>query len=193
MPAAATSSSAAGTTATSAARPPPPSRPKKGKRKAQPFELVGRVPVGSYPTAAAATAGHKTLVWLSARGLGVGPNPNGPNPRSPADSDNGINQFQYLPSIVSGSSGILAFPSDRQLRKLTPKADQQIVPTDTQSPPADTPIRAGGPIKHVFYIVKENRTYDQVLGDDPRGNGDPGLTLFGQSVTPNLHALVQRF
>ena len=44
---------------------------------------------------------------------------------------------------------------------------------NSQSPPAGTPIRANGPIKHVFYVVKENRTYDQVLGDDPRGDGAP--------------------
>ena len=59
--------------------------------------------------------------------------------------------------------------------------------------PSDTPIHGGGPIKHVFYIVRENRTYDQVLGDDSGGDGDPALTLFGNSITPNLHALVQRF
>jgi hypothetical protein len=67
------------------------------------------------------------------------------------------------------------------------------VPADARSAPSDTPIRAGGPIKHVFYIVRENRTYDQMLGDDSRGDGDPALTLFGSSITPNLHALVQRF
>jgi hypothetical protein len=54
-------------------------------------------------------------------------------------------------------------------------------------------LRADGPIKHVFYIVKENRTYDQVLGDDQRGAGDPRYAIFGRNVTPNAHALVQRF
>jgi YVTN family beta-propeller protein len=157
-----------------------------------PFELIGRLPVGSYPTMVAANRRGK-LAWISARGLGVGPNPNGPTPKSPNDSDDFINSFQYLPSIVRGSSGILRFPSDRRIRALTPQADRQIVPTNSQAPPAGTPIRAGGPIKHVFYVVRENRTYDQVLGDDPRGNGDPNLTVFGQHVTPNLHALAQRF
>jgi hypothetical protein len=123
----------------------------------------------------------------------VGPNPNGPNPNSPNDSDDFINSFQYLPSIVRGSSGILKFPSDHQIKTLTPRADRQIHPVNEQNPPANTPIRAGGPIKHVFYIVKENRTYDQVLGDDPRGDGDPNLTLFGKRITPNTHALVRRF
>ena len=62
---------------------------------------------------------------------------------------------------------------------------------------ASNPLAAinlkAGKIKHVIYIVKENRTYDQVLGDEPGGNGDPSLVLFGQNVTPNLHALAERF
>ena len=49
------------------------------------------------------------------------------------------------------------------------------------------------PIKYVFYIIKENRTYDQVLGDIPEGNGDTSLVLFGEKVTPNLHALAKEF
>jgi YVTN family beta-propeller protein len=157
-----------------------------------PFELIGRLPVGSYPTMAAANSAGQ-LAWISARGLGVGPNPNGPNPNSPNDSDDFINSFQYLPSIVRGDAGILPFPHDSDIRRLTPTVDRQIVPTNSQTPPAGTPIRSGGPIKHVFYIVRENRTYDQTLGDDPRGDGDPNLTLFGQHITPNMHALVRRF
>jgi len=165
----------------------------KGKRRAKKFQLVGRLPVGSYPTVATARSADRRLAWISARGLGVGPNLNGPNPNSPNDSDDFINSFQYLPSIVRGSSGILNFPSDKRIRKLTPKADRQIKPVNHQKAPANTPIRANGPIKHVFFIVKENRTYDQVLGDDPRGDGDKHLTLFGKRITPNTHALVRRF
>ena len=56
------------------------------------WQLVGRVPVGSYPVDVDATPRHKKLVWLAAKGLGVGPNPNGPNPLSPNDSDNNINR-----------------------------------------------------------------------------------------------------
>jgi hypothetical protein len=138
---------------------------------------------------AAATAKRHQLVWVSARGLGVGPNPNGPNPNTGDDTY----LDQYLPSIVDGDSGVLTYPSDRRIRKLTPVSDRQVVPEDSRSAPPDTPIRANGPIKHVFYIVRENRTYDQVLGDDTRGDGDPALTLFGSSITPNLHALAQRF
>jgi DNA-binding beta-propeller fold protein YncE len=164
-----------------------------GRRRVRRFQLVGRLPVGSYPTAVAARSVRGKLAWISARGLGVGPNPHGPDPNSPNDSDDFINSFQYLPSIVRGSSGILGFPSDRRIRRLTPRADRQIHPVNAQGPPAHTPIRADGPIQHVFYVVKENRTYDQVLGDVGRGDGDPHLTLFGRRITPNTHALARRF
>ncbi len=167
--------------------------PPAGRRSVPAFGLVGRLPVGSYPTAVGARSVNGKLAWISARGLGVGPNPNGPNPNSPNDSDDFINSFQYLPSIVRGKSGILRFPSDERIRSLTPEANRQIHPVNTQSSPAHTPIRAGGPIKHVFYIIRENRTYDQVLGDVGRGRGDRNLTLFGRRITPNAHALVQRF
>ena len=162
------------------------------RRRSRAWQLVGRIPVGSYPVDVDA-AGRRTLVWLSAKGLGVGPNVNGPNPYSPNDSDDRINSFGYLPSLVTGASGILRFPTDRQLRRMTPRASRQLRPVNAQAPPDGTPIRPGGPIEHVFYIVRENRSYDQVLGDDPRGDGDPKLTLFGDRVTPNAHALARRF
>jgi DNA-binding beta-propeller fold protein YncE len=167
-----------------------------GRRAARVYKLVGRIPVASYPTAVAATPSRRKMAWVSARGLGVGPNPNGPDPRSPNDSDDNINSFQYLPSIVRGMSGILRFPTDPRIHDLTPIAARDIVPTNTQSPPSGTPVAAPGPgqkIKHVFYVVKENRTYDQVFGDIARGDGDPNLTLFGNHFTPNAHALARRF
>jgi DNA-binding beta-propeller fold protein YncE len=165
----------------------------KHPKKAKAFQLIGRVPVASYPVFAGATQHRERLIWIAAKGLGVGPNINGPNPLSPNDSDNNINSFQYLPSIVSGIAGSAAFPTDAQLRKLNPKANAQVKPLNATAPPAGTPLAPGGPIKHVFYIVRENRTYDQVLGDAGRGNSDPKLTLFGHDITPNAHALADRF
>ena len=164
-----------------------------GKRAAKRFALVGRIPTASYPTFAAASSAHGLMAWIAAAGIGVGPNLNGPNPNSPLDNTNQILSFQYLPTLVRGDAGILPFPSDRQIRGLTPVADRELVPTDSQSPPPGTPVRAGGPIKHVFFIIKENRTYDQVFGDIKRGDGDPKLTLFGANITPNMHALATRF
>jgi DNA-binding beta-propeller fold protein YncE len=131
------------------------------------------------------------LVWVAGKGLGVGPNPNGPNPYVIND-DNALSQ-SYLPSIVNGVAGALDYPGTDRIRALTPAASTQLRPSNSQAAPAGTPLRPGGPIKHVFYIVKENRTYDQVLGDDSRGDGDPNLALFGRQVTPNHHALAERF
>ena len=168
------------------------------------FELIGRIPVGSYPVMAESTPRRSgrgprlKMVWLSGKGLGVGANPRGPNPLSRDDTDDAQSRFQYLPREVRGVAGILRFPTDAQLRAYTPKASRQIRPVNGQKPPPGTPIAepgqpGGGRIKHVFYVVRENRTYDQVLGDDPRGDGDPLLTLFPESVTPNAHALARRF
>src|SRR4051794_38635475 len=65
--------------------------------KAKEFQLLGRVPTAAYPVFTGATPGRQDLVWISAKGLGVGPNRSGPNPLSPLDSDDAINSFQYLP------------------------------------------------------------------------------------------------
>jgi YVTN family beta-propeller protein len=153
--------------------------------------LLGRVPTAAYPTDVALTADGKRLAWIAGKGLGSGPNLGGPDPFHTTDDN--ANSFQYLPLFTFGKAGILASPTAAGLSKLTAVADRQLVPSNTQAAPADTPLRPGGPIQHVFYVVKENRTYDQVMGDDPRGDGDPGLTLFGRATTPSLHALVERF
>jgi DNA-binding beta-propeller fold protein YncE len=159
------------------------------------FARLGRVPTGRYPTDVQTTGGrHPKLLWLSAKGLGTGPNPGGPNPFDSATLDQTNTPTQFLPRITFGDVGIGALPTGKRLASLTRQADAQLRPANLPPrPPAATPIRAGGPIKYVFFIVRENRTYDQVLGDDPRGAGDPKLTLFGTDTTPNLHALATRF
>ena len=165
-------------------------------RRSRAWQLVGRVPVAAYPVDAEASPKRKSLVWLAAKGVGVGPNPNGPVQPSPYNNDDFINHFQYLPSIVRGTSGVSAFPTDTALHRLTPRVARELRPVNTERAPAGTPIRkpgAGQKIKHVFYVVRENRTYDQVMGDDSRGDGDPSLTLFGNDITPNAHALARRF
>lgn len=160
-------------------------------RGAAGFTMIGRIPTADFP--ADVQVANGSLVYLAAKGLGTGPNPHGPNPTDKRNSDDKINSFSYLPSIVTGSVGLLPLPSDSEIRAMTKRASAQIVPSNAEAAPADTPLRPGGPIKHVFYIVKENRTYDQVLGDLGRGDSDPKLTLFGKKVTPNIHSLVNRF
>ncbi|MGI9184764.1 MAG: bifunctional YncE family protein/alkaline phosphatase family protein [Solirubrobacteraceae bacterium] len=150
---------------------------------------IGRIPTAAYP-ADVQTTRHR-LLWIAAKGFGAGPNRNGPNPLS--SNDNNLLAHPGSAVLSSGRAGILPLPTDLQLRAFTLGANRQIIPTNFQLRPAGNPLRSGGPIKHVFFIIRENRTYDQVLGDDHRGDGAPSLTLFGRRVTPNIHALVRRF
>jgi len=159
-------------------------------RKRKPH-VIGRVPTAAFPTDVA--VGHGRLIWLSGKHFGYGPNPDGPVPTSQYDTDNAIHHFDYLPAVIRGSVGTLHLPGHRRLARLTPVAVHQMLPVDREQPPAGTPLRPDGPIKHVFFVVKENRTYDQILGDVGRGDGDPKLELFGPSVTPNQHAFTSRF
>ena len=146
------------------------------------------------------------LIWIAARGVDTGPIPRGPNPVDPNDpifwafhpipppTVDIFNQgTQYGAIMLRGEAGLMALPSDAQIARLTPVANAELHPVGPQAAPANTPLRAGGPIKHVFFIVRENRSYDQMLGDVKRGNGDPKLLVFNKGVTPNLHALVNRF
>lgn len=167
------------------------------------FSLIGKIPTGSYPAMVGVTPKTKKLVYVAAKGLGTGPNTRKPGEPSIKEDTGSATagapeqyRFHYLPTIVNGLAGIRSFPTDKQIKKYTPKASRQALPINRQDPPPGTPITkpgAGQKIEYVFYFVKENRTYDQVLGDDSRGDGDPKLTLFGEKVTPNLHALARRF
>src|SRR5581483_1539235 len=78
---------------------------------------------------------------------------------------------------------------------MVPQALNAFERAQANQPAAPLPARAGEPslFKHVIYIIKENRTYDQVLGDIGRGNSDPALCIYGRDVTPNQHALAEQF
>jgi hypothetical protein len=104
-----------------------------------------------------------------------------------------------------GSVSVIAVPDDAQLASYTTAVAENnhlaIGPSasrerrSAKARPVAIPTRAGEPslIEHVVYIIKENRTYDQVFGDIPRGNGDPSLVMFGEDVTPNHHRLADQF
>ena len=182
-------------------------------RRSSDWKLVGHIPTSEDPQAVATSPARgrhpARLMYVSARGLGVGPNSTGPEPTLPNDpifwafntATPTVDVFTpavsggqtYMPSMVMGRAGLMTLPTDKQVAKLTPRALRQLTPTNFQKAPAGTPLRANGPIKHVFFIVRENRSYDQLLGDIGRGNSLSSLTLFGASITPNLHALVTRF
>jgi YVTN family beta-propeller protein len=139
--------------------------------------VAARLPAGWYPTAVV-PRGHQLYI-IDGKGEGTKSNPDF-NVMSRSFHD-------YIAAIQYGSIREIGLN----------RADLAPNPQGAQgagAPPLPhTILRAGGPIKHVFFILKENRTYDQILGDLPPGNGDPKLVFFGARVTPNQHALAQRF
>jgi YVTN family beta-propeller protein len=163
---------------------------------------LGFIPAGWYPTSVRVTPDGKHLVVANGKGLTPLANPLGPQP--------GVKALpktiqQYIGSLFKGSLSIIDLPDrnnrDACLAAWTRQA-YQCSPLRPDSsvwavPSTDNPIPAlpGGksPIKYCLYIIKENRTYDQMLGDMPEGNGDPKLCLFPERVTPNFHQLARDF
>jgi YVTN family beta-propeller protein len=166
-----------------------------------PYRVLGRVPTAAYPTAVALTPRGDKLVWLAAKGLGTGPNIGFGNPWDPSY------RRPYGSAILDmllGRVGVLATPTRSQLAALTRRADAQVRPDNAHQVAAGSPLGdgSGSPvIRHVFYVVRENRTYDQILGSEPRGDGDPALELLDDNgvggptggITPNAHALARQF
>jgi YVTN family beta-propeller protein len=170
-------------------------------------QLIGRIPTAAYPDSVQTTP-HGQLVWVAGKGFGSGPNPtyNFGGAKTPYQTPPDKQYGTYVLDMFVGKVGRLGLPSDRTVVADTAAANSQSRPYDTESQPAGSPIPAvtGHPsaqIKHVFYIVRENRTYDQIFGSDPRGDGNKGLELFDNDgvsgpaggITPNAHSLVQRF
>jgi YVTN family beta-propeller protein len=154
--------------------------------------VLGFVPTGWYPTAAFGLPDGRMGV-LNGKGVRSYPNPDGPSPVKGSDPPTG----QYVARIQTGSVQFVDATDEakvetytQQVIDNTPYRDEKL---DDAGTPANNPVRANGPIKHVIYVVKENRTYDQVLGDMKEGNGDRALVLFGEKVTPNLHKLAREF
>jgi len=143
--------------------------------------LAGYIPVGWYPTAAVVSADGSRLFVANARGVAV---------RTPNDKPvpNVTPRPQYIQNIIEGTVSSIDLTQLHDLKATT----AQTLANNTGRANGNTPFVNPG-IKHVFYIIKENRTYDQVLGDVKTGNGDPSIVLFGRDVTPNQHALAERF
>ncbi len=152
--------------------------------------VEGFIPTGWYPTAARVLP-NGTLVVLNGRGGGSHPNPHGPNPtRRPEASYTGdAGPVEYVGRIQTGTASFIDPLNANQLEAYTKTAM-------ANSPYRDEKLETANPfppIEHILYIVKENRSYDQVLGDMREGNGDPSLVLFGEKVTPNEHKLARQF
>ena len=178
-------------------------------------QVKGFIPTGWYPTAVAVTPDGKQLLIGVGKGLRSRANPipaallgaakaeelakaRAEMTRNQTDRDP---RHPHVGATLSGSLSIVPVPDDKTLAAYTetvykncPYSDKLL--TDAPYPRKTAiPTRVGdpSPIKHVLYIIKENRTYDQVFGDIPRGNGDPSLVMFGRDVTPNHHKLAEEF
>ena len=161
----------------------------------------GFIPTGWYPTCVK-VIGKKIFV-TNGKGFSSFANPKGPSPvkrkvKYQSDDEDGP---QYIGGLMKGTMSIIDEPSAKQLSiysqevyKNTPYSkEKELLSQGQDGNPIPKKIGDASPIKHVFYIVKENRTYDQVLGDIKEGNGDTSLVLFGEKVTPNQHRLAKDF
>jgi YVTN family beta-propeller protein len=157
-------------------------------------KLRGLIPVGWYPGALALDVRRETIIAANIKGLPKRPE----RSRSPRGAQ-GFNAHQYF-----GSLSIVPLPADDELPQLSetmaanlrqPRIADALLPQRANQPPRPVPQRIGEPslIRHVVYIIKENRTYDQVFGDMAGGNGNPSLCIFGETLTPNQHQLARQF
>jgi len=155
--------------------------------------LIGLIPVGWFPGALAYDAARKTILVANIKGHAVETEP------SKSTGAPGFNSHQYHGSVL-----LVRVPGEKDLKKFSAvvydnfrreRIAQTLQKPRPHQPPRPVPERIGEPsvFKHVVYIIKENRSYDQVLGDVATGNGDPALCIFGEKVTPNQHKLVREF
>jgi YVTN family beta-propeller protein len=160
-------------------------------------KVSGFIPTGWYPTAVVSTPDGKRVLIGSGKGLGTGPN----HVSRPINQEAAAGSFVHHGNNLTGLLSFVDTPDGAKLSAYTkqviensPYRDKLLVETGFKG---DTviPTEAGkrSPIEHVLYIIKENRTYDQVFGDIAKGNGDPSLVLFGRDVTPNHHAIAEQF
>lgn len=166
----------------------------------------GFIPVGWYPTCVR-TTGKKIFV-ANGKGFTSMANPEGPNPVSRKD-ESGSHEantrkdrpVQYIAGLFRGTLSVFNEPGEellgrwsKQVYENTPytKEKEQHAPGEAGNPIPQVMGQAS-PIRYVFYIIKENRTYDQVLGDMPGGNGDSSLCIFPARITPNQHRLANDF
>lgn len=147
---------------------------------------AGFIPTEWYPTALA-IAGNDLLI-ATAKGQGSGPN----NMADKLKGERRHREHSYIPTLIGGSIQRVSLADiDKNLAAYTKQVEEDNL---LHSDPGKFAFAGGkNPIRHVIYILKENRTYDQIFGDLPAGDGDPSLTMYGADITPNEHKLARQF
>jgi DNA-binding beta-propeller fold protein YncE len=152
-----------------------------------PQQALGFIPTEWYPTALAVKGGD--LMIVTGKGEGTGPNA-GPLVKAHPRKNR---KYPYIATLLHGSVAVVSI-SDIQSRlaELTREVELSNL---MQAKPKEKTLFNGrkNSIRHVIYIIKENRTYDQIFGDLKPGNGDPSLCMYGEDITPNEHALAKQF
>jgi YVTN family beta-propeller protein len=162
-------------------------------------EVLGFLPSGWYPSALAVLPKQSRLYIGNSKGGGSYSNIRGPeSPLPPGPEGRGSIKSLQRGSVEIVNTSTLRADLKQWTKKVlenTPYNDSLLAQAKEPAQPTIVPssVGAGSPIKHILYIIKENRTYDQVFGDMPRGNGDARLTIFGRKVTPNQHALADQY
>ena len=161
----------------------------------------GFIPVGWYPTSVRVI--NNKLYVANGKGFTSLPNPQFDpfHTNATIGYQKGDNDQYYIGGLFKGTLSIINIPTQQQLNtysaqvyKNTPyNKNKELESAGENDNPIPQKIGDSSPIKYVFYIIKENRTYDQVLGDMPEGNGDSSLCLFGEKITPNEHAIARQF
>lgn len=166
----------------------------------------GFIPTGWYPTCVRVI--KNTILVSNGKGLTSKANPYGPSPVSKKEAveyqkaiANKNIKVQYIGGLFRGTLQAISIPTKEQLGIYSKSVydntpyhkEKEMISTGEAGNPVPSRVGESSPIKYVFYIIKENRTYDQVLGDMKEGNGDSTLVLFGKNVTPNLHAIAKQF
>jgi DNA-binding beta-propeller fold protein YncE len=160
-----------------------------------PSRTIGLIPTAWYPDAVAVSADGSTLFVANAKSV---PGPNPGNCTSTAGAPNYATcaaNDEYVWQLEKGGMLTIPVPTEPVLDNLTAQVGINNNFNQTPNHDANEAVMAQvrAKIQHVIYVIKENRTYDQILGDLPQGNGDPGLVLFGAPYTPNQHQIANQF
>ncbi len=158
--------------------------------------VAGLIPTGWYPTSVSASRDGSSLYVVNGKS-NAGPNPRGCRNTFATSSDDRpcAATGQYILQMEKGGFSVIPRPTAEELQSLTQQVarNNHFVQSGEDKKAQEIFSFLRSHIKHVIYVVKENRSYDQVLGDLKKGNGDPSLTLFPYAMTPNHHELASRF